>query len=339
MKRRTLLFAALGLSVAGGSARWLLGSSTAAPNFPNAVAADLVFGTTVSLQVRHEDAAVAQAALTAAMTALKQVDALMSLYRPDSQVSRLNSEGKIDYPDARLVQVLQTASQLARDSDGAFDVTVQPLWNTHANGGDAGAVLKRVDWRKLSVSDQQVKLADAGMAITLNGLAQGYGVDQAMQALRQHGIRDALLDTGEFGALGVRDDGSPWILGIRNPRQPASTPDANPTAYARVIALDGRCMATSGDYATRFATPASENFSQHHIFDPRTGQSPTELASVTVLAPTGMLADGLATACMVLGAEKSLVLTARYEHVDIYCIDKAGRTTRSAGFPPALSVT
>lgn len=339
MKRRTLLFAALGLSMAGGSARWLLGSSTDAPNSPVAVAADLVFGTTASLQVRHEDPAVAHAALTAAMTALKEIDALMSLYRPDSQVSQLNREGKIDRPDARLVQVLQTASQLARDSDGAFDVTVQPLWHAHAIGSDASAVLERVNWRKLAVSDQQVRLADKSMAITLNGLAQGYGVDQAMQALRQHGIRDALLDTGEFGALGVRDDGSPWTLGIRHPRKPPSRPDADPKAYAQVIALDGRCMATSGDYATRFTTQAAEDFSQHHIFDPRTGQSPAELASVTVLAPSGILADGLATACMVLGAEKSLALAAHYEQVDIFCIDKAGHTTRSAGFPPALSVT
>jgi len=336
MQRRTLLFAALGLAMAGGGARWLRDSADHPATSPRAVVADLVFGTTVTLQARHEDLAIAHVALTAAMTALKEIDALMSLYRPDSQVSQLNRRGKIDGPDARLVHVLHTARHLARASDGAFDVTVQPLWEAHASGSDAVAVRGRVNWRKLLVSDQQVALADAGMAITLNGIAQGYAVDRAMQALRQHGIRDALLDTGEFGALGLREDGSPWALGIRHPRKRASTPDSDPDAYAEVIALDGRCMATSGDYATRFRAPASHSFSPHHIFDPRTGQSPPELASVTVLAPTGILADGLATACMVLGAKKSLALTARYQQVDILCIDKTGRTTRSAGFPPAL---
>ncbi len=288
------------------------------------VAADLAFGTTVSLKVLHADEGVARQALRAALDAVIDIDRLMSLYRSDSQLSQLNRHGRLAQPDPRLLDVLQHAQALSRRTSGAFDVTVQPLWVAAAAGHDTQAARARVDWRRLSINAQQVSLQLPGMAVTLNGIAQGYGVDVALAALRRHGIEHALLDTGEFAALGRRDDGQPWILGVQDPR--------NAQALAHSLVTDGRCMATSGDYETRFG----DDHARHHIFDPATGESPQELASVTVLAPTGLQADGLSTAMMVIGAERSLALAASMPGVDVLCITKTGKLRLSAGFPPSM---
>lgn len=330
-RRRTLLKAALGGTLAcaagaaglAGSVLWQRPASQR-QGLREFMAADLAFGTTVSLKVLHADEGVAREAMRAALKAVRDIDTLMSLYRPDSQVSRLNRDSRLATPDARLLQVLRHAQALARQTQGAFDVTVQPLWDAAAAGQDTQAELGRIGWRKLAVDDHELSFQSPGMAITLNGIAQGYGVDVALDTLRQHGIVHALLDTGETATLGRRDDGQPWTLAVRDPR------DAN--AHAHVLAADGRCLATSGDYETRF----SEDFSRHHIVDPATGDSPQELASVSVLAPTGLQADALSTAMMVLGTKASLALAARTPGVDIFCIGKDGTRQATAGFPASL---
>lgn len=320
MKRRTVLTALIGLPVVGASSLWLHERRVQAY-----VDAAVVFGTTISIKVLHENETAARKALSAAMTALREVDALMSVYRADSQVGRLNLDGYLSNPDPRLLQVLSAAQHLSQRTDGAFDVTVQPLWQAANERESTSKALSQVDWRKLDISDSALRFRQPGMGITLNGIAQGYGADQALAALKQHGIRHALLDTGELASLGNNEAGEPWMLAVRDPR------DAN--AFAQLLAADGRCLATSGDYATRF----TDDFSQHHIVDPHTGKSPTELAAVSVLAPTGLLADGLSTACMVLGTEKSLALAAAWPEVDVMCITKTGLIHRSPGFPQAAT--
>lgn len=322
MKRRTVLTAMLGLPVLGATGLWLR-----EPQLRAYTDAGIVFGTTVSMTVLHENETVARAALSSAFTALREVDTLMSVYRTDSQVGRLNHVGWLSQPDPRLVKVLETAQYLARQTDGAFDVTVQPLWHAANAQQPVLQALSRVDWRKLDVSDRELRLRETGMAITLNGIAQGYGADQAIAALKRHGIRHALLDTGELASLGTNEAGNPWSLAVRDPR--------NENRFAQVMAADGRCLASSGDYATRF----TDDFSQHHIVDPHTGASPTELAAVSVLGPSGLLADGVSTACMVLGATKSLALAASLTDVDVLCITKSGAMHRSPGFPQAVTGT
>ncbi len=318
MKRRTLLSAALGVAALGAGGWWRLRSQQ-----QEYVTGGVVFGTTVSLRVLHDDEATARTALAAAMDALRGVDRLMSLHRPDSAVSQLNREGQLERPDPRLLAVLQTAQSTAQLTGGTFDITVQPLWAAYAAQANPIPALSLVDWRQLDVRQDRVRLQKPGMAITLNGIAQGYGADVALAALRQHGIAHALLDTGEFASLGQRADGQPWMLAVRDPR--------DPQVVAHLLGADGRSLATSGDYATVF----SDDFRRHHIFDPSTGASPQELASVSVLAPTGMQADALSTACMVLGMEKSLQLAATLPQVDVLCIAKSGELRRSAGFPSA----
>jgi thiamine biosynthesis lipoprotein len=323
MKRRTFIASAVG-AIAGVTGCIWPGDETLHHG------AALAFGTTISISVVHADAGLAARAIEDGLRAAQQIDRLMSIYRSDSQVYQLNRNGALAHPDPRLLEVLAQAAALSGMSGGAFDVTVQPLWRLYSQAAARGGLPRDaerrraqalVDWRQLEFDKDIVRFRKPDMALTLNGLAQGYAADQALAAVQAHGVRDALLDTGEFVARGRKPRRRPWILGIRDPR--------NADALAATLYAQGCSVATSGDYECTF-TP---DYRHHHIFDPSLGDSPDELASVTVLAPTSVLADGLSTAFMVMGWERAHALAARLPAVDLMVIDKQGRERRSAGFP------
>jgi thiamine biosynthesis lipoprotein len=325
MKRRTFITSSIGAIAGVTACAWRGGEAVHS-------GAALAFGTTITISLVHENALLAAQAIADGLHAAQAVDRLMSIHQAGSQVSRLNREGVLEHPDPRLLDVLGQARQLSELSAGAFDVTVQPLWSAFSGAAAKGrlpdAATRRraqalVDWRRLEFDAERVALGRPGMAITLNGLAQGYAADQALAALRAHGICNALLDTGEFVARGRKPVRRPWTLGVRDPR------DAD--ALAATLYIDGCSVATSGDYECVF-TP---DYRHHHIFDPALGDSPAELASVTVLAPTGILADGLSTAFMVMGWERARALAGRLPAVDVLAIDKQGKEWRTATFPPS----
>jgi len=331
MNRRNLILATLGIGALAVNARF--GSGVAQDLKPYKLSGRAL-GTTVSLLALHGDADQAQRGLAEALAEVQAVDALMSLYRDDSQLAILNRTAALTEPDARVLQVLRYARDLSALTDGAFDVTVQPIWLAFAEAQKRGELPAAetlhearalVDWRRMNVSSDAVRLERPGMAVTLNGLAQGYAADRALAALRRHGIGHALIDTGEFETIGQKQGGEPWVLGVRHQR--------DPKALAVRLALDGRALASSGDYETTF-TP---DFSHHHIFDPATGKSPLALASVSVLAPSALEADGLSTAFMVIGAERSLALAAALPNVDALLIGKNGQTWRTPGLPILLA--
>lgn len=288
--------------------------------------AALAFGTTVSIAAVHEDPDAALAAIGEALDQAHRIDSLMTVFRPDSQVGRLNALGVVTGPDPHLVRVLEFSQRLAALSDGAFDVTVQPLWLLFIECKRQGRVPSRdevaaarslVDWTALEVSSRRIALGRPGMSITLNGVAQGYAADLALSVLRERGIRDALVDTGEHGAEGARQPGHPWTIGIRHPR--------DPDGVIAAIAMDGRFLATSGDYATTF----TDDFLHHHIFDPHTGYSPVELSSVAVAAASGMETDGLTKPMMVLDLPRAQALLSRFPGAGAVWIDKRGEIVAS----------
>ena len=267
----------------------------------------------------HNDESRAHAALDAAFAELDHVENVMSIYRAESQLSRLNRDGVLESPDPLLVEVLRYAAEVAERAGGAFDVTVQPLWQLKGTKPDA-ATMALVDWRKVEIGTDRIQIAP-GMAITLNGVAQGFAADVAMRVMRARGVEHALIDAGEFSAHGMNVENTPWRIGIQHPRER--------DAYAALARLENRCMATSGDYETAFTA----DFSRHHILDPRTGQSPGVLASVSVLAPTAMAADALSTALFVLGPERGVEFLRSYPDTDALIILKNGRHLATAGFP------
>ena len=291
----------------------------------------LGFGTTLWLRAAHHDARTIERALDAAVEAIRHVEAQMSLFDPNSAVSRLNRDGELHEPDADLLRVLQLARQVAARSAGTFDITVQPLWLAWAAARRAGRTPTRqalsaaralVGWRGVEADAARVVLRRPGMAITLNGIAQGYAADLARARLAAHGIEHALLDTGEWAPLGHGPGGLPWTLAVADPRGGAGG------ALQAVAALQagGRSVATSSDAHTTFTA----DLRHHHIFDPRSGESPTGLASVTVLAPSCALADAL-TKVMFMGNTADALALAAHWGVDVLAVDKAGRWQASPG--------
>lgn len=288
-------------------------------------------GADVTLTVLHRDEQAAQRAIDAAFAELETVEAVMSLYRPASQLARLNKTGSLAAPHPDLVDVLRAAEEMSRRSGGAFDVTVQPLWSLFRQSqqegrlprdGEIERAMQLVDWRRVEVTPSQVRLlGEPRGAITLNGIAQGFAADRVAATLRAHGVQDALIDTGEVSGLGVRPGSDAWRVGIQHPRHDA--------AFVAVAKLAGRCLATSGDYATKF----SDDFRWHHLFDPRTGRSPTELMSVSIAARTALEADALSTAAFVLGAEAGANLVRETQGADAFFVLRDGRTRATPGFP------
>ncbi|OUL98579.1 FAD:protein FMN transferase [Variovorax sp. JS1663] len=323
MRRRQLLRATMGIGALGG----LAGVSPATRSPIWRQRSLLAFGTTLSLQAAHEEVGVLDRALDAAVLAVRRIHGQMSLFDRDSAVSRLNRDGHLHLPPAELVEILGIAHAVSRDSEGAFDVTVQPLWTVFESAqragrlpepGEVAAARARVDWRALDVSRRRIRFDMPAMAVTLNGIAQGYAADLARTVLSKHGVRHALIDAGEFAPLGHNKEARPWALGIEDPHEESAL-------IARLI-TDGRCIATSADKLTTFSTDRRH----HHIFDPRTGYSPPSLSAVTVAAPSGAIADALTKVFFVAGAEQARVAARRWS-VDALWVDKSGRWDATPG--------
>ena len=287
-------------------------------------------GTTVSMTVLHEDEAIARQAIKHALVELELVENLMSLYRPTSQLCRLNEAGSLALPHPYLVDVLQASHKIARQTGGAFDVTVQPLWKIYSEAKKASrlpdeesvaATLSNVDWRSVEVGSDRIRFHKPGMAVTLNGIAQGFAADRVAAVLREHGIRHALVNAGEIGTLGTNAKSDAWTVGIQHPRQA--------DAYVSLVELQGRSLATSGDYETTF----SVDYRANHIFDPRTGRSPDMFSSVSIVASSSMLADALSTAAFVLDLERAVKLIESFPGADAMFVLKNGRTLATSGFP------
>lgn len=328
-RRFLMIVGSLAGSAAAGGASWsvLQRRSTLAVVRRESAA----LGTKVSIVARHAKLAVAAQALDAAFAELAFLEhRLLSIYQPESQISRLNRDGKLNSPHPFLVYVLRHATAMSRETDGAFDVTVQPLWETFVAAKRQGrlpspvevaAARSRVDWQAVDIDDDRIQLKKPGMAITLNGIAQGFATDRVLATLRGFGIEHAMLDIGEHASLGESAAGDAWTVGIQHPRLADE--------HIAAADLEGRCLATSGDYATTFTSDRRHN----HIVDPRTGYSPTELASVSIVVKSAMEADALSTACFVLGPDRAIDLLRSHTSADALLVLKDGGTLVTPGFP------
>jgi thiamine biosynthesis lipoprotein len=336
MKRRTFMQVGLGMGAAlvGGAGR----ATTSAPATERAPASTpLVWasrsfnamGTSMRVQLAHADADHAQVALQAAVADIRSVEDQMSLFRPDSALCQLNRTGTLSVAPTDLLDILRTALQVSARSQGAFDVTVQPLWRTFEAARQQGrlpteaevaAARNLVGWRGLQIDGRGVRLERAGMGVTLNGIAQGYAADKVRARLQTLGIQHALIDAGEYAALGQSPHHADWTLGVASPR------GVHPLLAG--IALQGRCLATSADDQCSF----SADHAHHHIFDPRTGYSPTDVSCVSVLADTAVQADALTKVVFMAGFARALPL-ARAWGVEVLVVDKQGRWQASAGLP------
>jgi len=315
MQRRQLLFATLGWA---GLAR---AASTPTETLQWRQRAMLGLGTTLTLRAAHIDPTQAETALSAAVAAIRRVEASMSLYRPDSELVRLNRQGYLDNPSQELLTVLRAAQQVSRRSNGQFDATVQPLWalydraqreNRLPTAAEIGAAKQQVGWQHVHIGSQRIELRRPGMALTFNGIAQGRAADVAREALHRHGVVHALINAGEYAPMGRNERGMAWTLGIEDPH--------DEQRLLTALRSDGRAVATSADNRSAFTA----DHQHHHIFNPATGDSPPELSSVSVLAPSAMLADALTKVMFVAGPGQIPSLAKTWQ-VGVLWVDKAGR--------------
>ncbi len=273
-------------------------------------------GSPSRLLLYHPDRAAAAHIVRRCAAEIDRLECAFALYRADSEIARLNRDGRLAAPSQELLEVLSQGQRFAELSDGAFDFTVQPLWNLYAShffrpgpppseGPPARAIgdaLKRVDWRNVEVTAKRIVLGRPGMGLTLNGIAQGYVTDRVMDVLRQHGCEHTLADMGrsEIKAGKPHLDGGPWRIGLTDPR--------HTDAFARRLDLQETALCTSGGYGTIFE-PSGRH---HHLFDPRSGRSASHFIAVSVLAPSATIADAMSTAVYVTPPERTSSLVAAF---------------------------
>jgi thiamine biosynthesis lipoprotein len=320
----------------------VLGASAACTALPFARAAQrhvpvpvvwkgTALGALATITLVHEDRARARAVLDDCVAEIERLERVFSLYRADSALSQLNAAGVLREPPSDLVELLSTSLSLARASDGAFDPTIQPLYRLYEahfrapdaapEGPDADAiarVLGLVDHRRVELAADRVALGMRGMAISLNGIAQGYFTDRVADRLRREGFADVAIDLGEARAMGRRADGNAWTAGVVDPEQPSRTlfELTMGDAPGQVQAL-----ATSAGAGTRFGPDPRV----HHLFDPRTGRSANRYASVSVAASRASIADGLSTALSVVAPESRAALLAAHASSRAWCVHADGR--------------
>lgn len=286
----------------------------------------VALGATASLDLVHPDRAVAERAIDTAIAEVHRLEAVFSLYRPDSALVRLNRAGALDQPPLDLVRCLSDAGHYAERTGGAFDPTVQPLWTLYSRhfanddadpAGPPPAAVARavalVDYRKLAVTPARIAFAKPGMAVTLNGIAQGYITDRVTELLREQGFTNVLVNMGEIRGSGRKDGGDSWMAGIEDPRGGKD--------LLRRVALDNTAIATSAGSGT----PFDRTGRFHHLFDPHSGASAAEWDTVSVVAATATEADALSTGFSVLHPDAVTRIAATLG-VNVYARDHAGRT-------------
>ncbi len=290
--------------------------------------AGVAFDTGVGLTVVGLEERQAQAALDAGFAEIRRLELIAGLSTPGSDIRGLNATGRLDNPDQALLDMLAVADDMHRATGGAFDVTVQPLWifyDSYARRGawptDDEAVSARslVGQKFVRFDAEAIVFERAGMGITLNSLTHGYAADRVAKLLAERGVKQAFVDTGEMEALGRNAKNHDWTSALKHPRVA--------DAMLGTAPLTG-CMATAGDYAYTW----SDDYSRHHILDPRTGASPASFACVSVIAETAVLADALSTAVSVVGPEEGMDLLRRFK-AEAYGVTKQGEIWASPGFP------
>jgi thiamine biosynthesis lipoprotein len=244
---------------------------------------------------------------------LAAINDALSTYQDDSEISRLNASPAGTYPvSAMFAEVLGTALRIGALTDSAYDVTVGPLVDLWGFGStprtgvpptaDAIAAAQTLVGAERLHLDAQRRLLtrEAGTQIDLSSIAKGYAVDRVLGVVAGSGVRRALVEIGgELRAIGERPGGGAWRLAVEAPRPATSRVQA-------ALAVSDAAVATSGDYRNFFEVDG-RRFA--HLVDPRTGYPVAhDLVSVTVIAPTCVIADAWATALIVLGREAALAL-------------------------------
>jgi len=272
-------------------------------------------------------------AINRAFERMEQIDRKFNMLNTDSPLYYFNNEGT-PITDTEIINVINIAQQISKESDGAFDITVEPLvklWgffsdNPHLPGKEEiQKTLKQTGWQHLVIKDGQVTKDLPDLHIDLGGIAKGYGLAEAVKILKEQGINSALIEAGgQVHAFGYVD-GNPWKVGIRNPRGTGFV--------AALAAIEETDISTSGDYERFFE---KDGVRYHHILDPKTGYPAKEMMSVSVITADPTLADAWSTALFIMGPEKALKLAEQKPEMEIIVVNAKGEIKYSQRLPDKL---
>jgi FAD:protein FMN transferase len=282
-----------------------------------------------TITVYSDEPEPAETAIAEAFNEIKKIESELSVYRGDSEISKLNRDKIIKSPFEDLKINIEKALYYSNLSDGAFDITIQPILDLYNRSFiEKGSIpsaktinreLKKIGYKRIIIKDREIRIGD-NQRITLGGIAKGYAVEKAVEILKRHHITMALVDAGgNMRALGKKPEGM-WTVALADPR------DAN--NYITTIALDNNAVSTSGDYERYF----DDEMKYHHIINPKTGYSATELISVTIVTDNAFDADALSTAVFVLGKEKGMRLIESLPGVESLIITREKEIVKSSGF-------
>ena len=297
-------------------------------------------GTSVQLRAYVEGEPSAQiddavgAKLERAFAELRRLEGLMTTWRPDSDVSRINAAaGRSPVTvSPEVFEVVQESVDFARRSGGAFDISyyaLKGLWHfdddLRPELPDPAEIRRRlplINWRQIRLNKQArtVMLGKPGMAINLGGIGKGYAVDAVVRVLRNLGLRNGMVQAGGDLMLFGSKAGQPFWAGVRDPRSPAAD------NYFAVCPVLDHAFSTAGDYERGFV---KDGVRYHHILDPRTGYPARAARSVTVYAKDATTADGIDDAILILGVDKGLRLVESIPDAGAIIVDANNQVHRS----------
>lgn len=271
----------------------------------------IALGAESNMTLFHSNKNYAKKSLKTCISEIKRLESIFSLFDKNSSISKLNKHGILKNPPKELVEVLNFAHTISKNTNGAFDVTVQPLWLAHekafktkGNSQNLKKYIKKasklVSYKNIIINKKEIRFKLKNMKITLNGIAQGYITDCITNILKQKGFKNVLVDLGEFNSIGGHNDNRDWNI---------ATPYLKDKKYLK---LNNNAMASSGGYGTKFSKQ------YHHLFDVKTGTSANYIKSVTVKAENATLADALATAFCVMTKKKRKKLQNTYSNIEVY---------------------
>ncbi len=243
---------------------------------------------------------------------LRVIESLFSLYDPDSAISRLNRDGKLENPHPEFLRLVRLALDLGAKTKGIFDITVQPLWDWRQKWKNAdlekrqtmsgvpwNRALALVDYREVTANEDSITFGKKGMAITLNAISQGYATDQIISLLKRNGVSNALVNIGEYAALGFAPDGKPWSVELT-------------ATGERIVLPPARALAVSAGSGHTFDPDGRF----HHIFRPSDGTNTRPKTSIIVTAPTATIADALSTTLAIATETERAAILAKFPQGD-----------------------
>lgn len=286
-------------------------------------------GTRVALEIWHSQHSHSALCGQLVFTEMHRIDALMSPYKKNSEVSAINLNAAMNpvSVSTELYDLIARSIEISQLSAGTFDITFASIghrYDYRKKQRPSEQVIQQqlysVDYRNLVIENQTVSFARSGMRIDLGGIAKGHAVDRAISILKSCGIQHAIVSAGGDSRILGDKQGRPWMMGIQHPRKKNDV--------ALMVPLTDSAISTSGDYE-RFYLTNDERI--HHIINPKTGRSAKQSWSATVIGPDATSTDALSTTIFILGAEKGLKLIDSLEDIDAIIIDTQGKVHYSSG--------